>query len=335
MIAHLKGREKALEEQFGLKPADAEWVALVALHSGVFLRAQHQSWTGGSGSTPRSRSLRLVKNLKALGLAAEDYDLAGIGLACRVFAKSVYRALGAENIRHRRKAAAPHMVRRLLSLDAVLDEPDRPWLPTEPEKVGAFTALGIDRAILPARVYGKRRSAKGCRNGPSKTVRPFGWKMPVAVAPGPEGYALFVFVDTVEAETHSELKTWGAEHARLWAALRELGIRVEAVAVSPAPERVEGLGRELRSWATREAGPSGSAVPHRPLEELQAAEAALRELNDAAMRRWGGFQGTLERVAELQGLRSAAPAARNGKPSPRLDSGGARLVQTKAIRGRE
>ena len=44
-------------------------------------------------------------------------------------------------------------MRRLLSLDYVLEHPDLPWLPTESEKVGAFEALGIERRILPSRLY--------------------------------------------------------------------------------------------------------------------------------------------------------------------------------------
>ena len=44
-------------------------------------------------------------------------------------------------------------VRRLPSLDYVLEHPNLPWLPTEAEKVAAFEALGIDRGILPQRVY--------------------------------------------------------------------------------------------------------------------------------------------------------------------------------------
>ena len=44
-------------------------------------------------------------------------------------------------------------MRRLLSLDYVLDHSRLPWLPTEPEKVAAFEALGIERPLLPQRVY--------------------------------------------------------------------------------------------------------------------------------------------------------------------------------------
>ena len=39
MIEHLKGREQALEAH-GWTGREAEWIALVCLHSGVFTRAQ-------------------------------------------------------------------------------------------------------------------------------------------------------------------------------------------------------------------------------------------------------------------------------------------------------
>ena len=55
MIAHLQGREKAVEE-LGFKAEAAEWIALVALHSGVFLRSQYGrivgTTAGPSASVP-------------------------------------------------------------------------------------------------------------------------------------------------------------------------------------------------------------------------------------------------------------------------------------------
>ena len=44
------------------------------------------------------------------------------------------------------------VLRRLLSLDYVLDHADRPWLATEEEKVTALTAAGVPEAALPRRV---------------------------------------------------------------------------------------------------------------------------------------------------------------------------------------
>ena len=69
---------------------------------------------------------------------------------CRISARAVYRALGAEDIRHRRIASAEVLLRRLLSLDYVIGHTGLLWLPTEPEKVGAFEALR-HRAQHPAR----------------------------------------------------------------------------------------------------------------------------------------------------------------------------------------
>ena len=39
MIEHLRGREKELEP-LGWSGPEAEWIALVCLHSGIFTRAQ-------------------------------------------------------------------------------------------------------------------------------------------------------------------------------------------------------------------------------------------------------------------------------------------------------
>ena len=71
----------------------------------------------------------------------------GIGRVCRIFSRGLYRALGTEDIRHRRTASADVLMRRLLSLDYVLEHSGLPWLPTEPEKVAAFEALGIERRV--------------------------------------------------------------------------------------------------------------------------------------------------------------------------------------------
>ena len=146
MIAHLKGREKALES-FGWTGRRAEWIALVCLHSSVFTRDQISDWLGINRRTAR----RFVRDLLDRRLAAED-RLAGRKV-CRIFARAVYRALGAEDIRHRRIASSEVLLRRLLSLDYVMGHTGLPWLATEPEKVGAFEGLGLDRRVLPVRVY--------------------------------------------------------------------------------------------------------------------------------------------------------------------------------------
>ena len=59
MIEHLRGRERALEP-LGWTGRDAEWIALVCLHSGVFTRAQFCQYFD---TTNRVRAQRFVKAL--------------------------------------------------------------------------------------------------------------------------------------------------------------------------------------------------------------------------------------------------------------------------------
>ena len=192
MIAHLKGREKALEP-FGWTGRKAEWIALVSLHSGVFTRAQATRFL----DTHHERARRLVLALIREGMAAEETvpGIRGIGRVCRIYARSLYRALGAEHIRHRRKASPEVLLRRLLSLDYVIEHSDLPWLPTEPEKVAAFEVLGIERDLLPVKAY---RGAAGT------TRRHFPVKLPVALD---SARALFVYAEPGH-DTATALRSW-------------------------------------------------------------------------------------------------------------------------------
>ena len=70
MIEHLRQREKALE-QFGWTGREAEWIALVCLHSGVFTRAQFCHYF----DTDRKRALRFVKASVARRQAVESETL--------------------------------------------------------------------------------------------------------------------------------------------------------------------------------------------------------------------------------------------------------------------
>ena len=135
MIAHLRGRERKLEA-LGWTGQDAEWIALVCLHSGVFTRAQFCHYFDAR----RNRAHRFVEALIEQSAADEPPTPVFYGGAklCRIYSKSVYQALGVENIRHRRKASNPVIMRRLLSLDFVLEHPGMNWLPAEPEKVEFF-----------------------------------------------------------------------------------------------------------------------------------------------------------------------------------------------------
>ena len=101
MIEHLRGRERALEP-LGWTGREAEWIALVCLHSGVFIRPQFCDYF----ETDRKQALRVVRALVERRAAIEGDSMMFLGGArlCRISSMAIYRALGVENIRHRRKA---------------------------------------------------------------------------------------------------------------------------------------------------------------------------------------------------------------------------------------
>ena len=172
MIEHLRGRDRKLEP-LGWTGQDAEWIALVCLHSGVFTRAQFCDYF----DTESKRAHRFVKSLverKSGGRERKLYVRPGELDHAGYRASAIYRALGVENIRHRRRAGKSVVMRRLLSLDFVLEHPGMNWLPAEPDKVEYFEKLGLPRRLIPRRIYyGVAGNQK----------RYFALKLPLAVDP--------------------------------------------------------------------------------------------------------------------------------------------------------
>ena len=84
MIEHLRGRDRKLEP-LGWTGRDAEWIALVCLHSGVFTRAQFCDYF----DTDRKRALRFVKALveRRAAVEAEWPIINGGGKTCRISSK--------------------------------------------------------------------------------------------------------------------------------------------------------------------------------------------------------------------------------------------------------
>ena len=87
MIAHLQGREQALEP-FGWTGRRAKWIALACLHSGVFTRAQ---WTRFLDChTEKVR--RAVHALIAQSVATEENvpGITGISRVRRIYGRGIY-----------------------------------------------------------------------------------------------------------------------------------------------------------------------------------------------------------------------------------------------------
>ena len=287
MIEHLKGREQALAS-LGWTGREAEWIALVCLHSGVFTRAQFCCYF----NTKRMTALRFVKALidRKEAVESEWPVVNGGGKSCRISSKPIYRALGIENIRHRRKATVSLLRRRLLSLDFVLEHPGLNWLPTEGEKVEFIEGLGVHSNLIPRRIYyGAVRAQK----------RYFALKLPVA---GGNKTVTFAYVDPGHA-TAVELNSWGAAHGPLWDAIRAKERRVEVIAIGAELDAVLRADRLLQLWAAAEPGKVATGLTVK--QEISAIREALHSDDEEFMSQYGGMQGAVGRYKELMTLPEA------------------------------
>ena len=218
MIEHLRGRDRKLEP-LGWTGQHAEWITLVCLHSGVFIRGQFCDYFGVS----RPQALRFVRSLIQRREAVENPHITFSGgtKPCRISSSAIYQALGVKKIRKRPSSHRRlFLCGRLLSLDFVLKHSSINWLPAEPEKVEFFEKLGVPLplASTPDLLRCGRRNHK----------RYFALKMPLAVEPE---IITFVYVDPGH-QTDTELYSWGAAHGPLWDALREKGRQVRVIGIA-------------------------------------------------------------------------------------------------------
>ena len=282
---------------------EAEWLALVALHSGVFTRSQCGAYF--EAGDDRKRIGRFVRALVDKRLAIEDERaiFPGGARAVLLTGKALYRALGIPDVRHRRaKDATTHvLMRRLLSLDYLIERPTLGWLPTEADKVQRFEALGLDRRAFPYRMYGPE--------GKPKIPRYFAFKLPIAVD---EQAATFVYVDAGQT-TDSELRAWGAAHAPLWAALRARTFAVRVVAVGTGAEAADRAAPVLKHW-TQDGDGQGAADPTGLTKadpeirrEIARLDTAITAGNRQLLREAGGWEKAADRLIELRQLPEGTP----------------------------
>ena len=251
-----------------------------------------------SGARVRARALID----KQLAIEDERAIFPGGARAVLLTGKALYRALGIPDVRHRRgkNATTPILMRRLLSLDYLIERPTLGWLPTEADKVRRFEALGIDRAVLPYRKYGE---------GEKGQPRYFALKLPIAID---ERAATFVYVDAGQS-TDSELRAWGVAHAPLWAALRARTFAVHVVAVGTGVDAAERAAPVLKRW-TQDGDGQGAADPVGPTkadpdirQEIARLEKAITAGNRELLRAAGGFDKAADRLVFLQQLPDGTP----------------------------
>ena len=134
----------------GKTPSGLRWSVSIAVCSPAL---QYMDYF----NTYHLRAARFVQSLVDLRLAVDEpipvISTKNRTRVCRITHKSIYRELGIPNVRHRRIADPAVYLRRLLSLDYVIDHPELEWLPTETEKVWFCKHLDIRKDRLPRRLY--------------------------------------------------------------------------------------------------------------------------------------------------------------------------------------
>ena len=283
---------------------EAEWLALVALHSGVFTRSQ---WRHYFGDPCRELVKRFVHGLVERQLAIEDERpiFPGGARAVLLTGKPIYRALGIPDVRHRRAKGATTAVltRRLLSLDYIIERPTFGWLPTEDDKVRRFEALGLDRRNFPYRLYGPE--------GTPQTPRYFAFKLPIAVD---DQAATFAYVDAAQT-TDSELRAWGSAHAPLWSALRARTFAVHVVAVGMGAEAADRAAPVLKHWTQDGDGagidnPTGQTQADPDIrQEIARLKGAISGGDRTVLVALGGFKTAADRLKTLRQLPEGTPTS--------------------------
>lgn len=272
------GESAATLRGLGWTEREADWLALVCLYSGVFTRSQYQARYGLSKQT----ASRFVRALLEAGIARDtrlrDRRAYRPTSICHVRARALYRALGIENDPHRRSASPETTIRRLLSLDYVLEHPDLGWLPTLPEKLAYFERLGIFRTVLPQRVH-----AGPFVERPNRRYFPL--NLPIA---GSGATTTFVYADPgggrrLQAD---RVRSWVTAHAALWEALRAGGGAVHIVAVTRTEHAAAANAAILETWR----GPPTPPVPRSEADQQLVDEVELVGTtgNVSPLDRYGG-----------------------------------------------
>jgi hypothetical protein len=137
-------------EGLGFSARQSRFLATVALHSGYCLRRQYEAFAGIQyGKNVR----QFLDGLVERRLADRFTGRADRGHVYHLHARALYRALGDEGNRNRRKGSAAQIARKLMLLDYVLSRPDVEWFATEAEKVHLFVQrFGVPPEALPRRM---------------------------------------------------------------------------------------------------------------------------------------------------------------------------------------
>jgi len=272
---------------FGLTERQARFLAIVMLHSGVFVRRQYAAF---AGITQGQKVHDFIEKL-LLRRFVTPIELGSTGRT-RIFHvhhKALYAAIGEPDNRNRRRVTIDRAVGRLMVLDGVLADRSLTWLGSERQKRPYFKERLGDRLRdneYPRLVFGKK---------PNITARYFPDKLPIGYE---RDQYRHVFIYLARSPSPMDFRVFILLHLELLNALGFWTIRaLFPRSLATSMDAYRNAARELLTrplslseteeltWSLRQpqvADQGASAVDR---ARLQAARKAFRSPRFAAIRR--------------------------------------------------
>jgi hypothetical protein len=201
-------------ETFGYSTDEARFLALVALHSGYFVRRQFDAAIDVNRG---KRTLAFTDKLLDRS-HARRYVFEHNRQVFQLHYKPFYEAVGDANSRNRREHQPQTIKARLMALDFVQAHAGNCFLTNEQQKVSLLTSRGVPVEILPAKAYGSPDRAV--------SVRRFVDRFPMFVKPAENASAsrlAFTYIDS-GFETSSAFVTYLRHYTLLFRAIGEFDL---------------------------------------------------------------------------------------------------------------
>src|SRR5258708_7674252 len=156
-------------EALGYTEAEAQFLYIVATHSGYFVARQFLAFTAAHWGYRTNTFWNKLHTKKH----ARTECFPKSGTVYHLFSRRFYRQIDRENIRNRREHEIEYIQRRIGMLDFVLLNQEYQYLETEPEKTSFFRdKLKVPNHFLPSKTYHRRKTSQ-------PTVRYFVDKFPM------------------------------------------------------------------------------------------------------------------------------------------------------------
>ena len=134
--------------EFGYTEPEAQFLYVVATHSGYFILRQYLNFTGAHRGKRSSQFARKILN----NGHASVRDYMGYGSIYHLFSRTLYGQIEKGNLRNRRAHSFEFIRTRLVLLDFILANREVEYLETEPDKIRFFCdKLSVAKEFLPAR----------------------------------------------------------------------------------------------------------------------------------------------------------------------------------------